>query len=158
MRLVRVLRERMAAAAGGVVEDGGVGVVWLASRERMQPSRAMSKRTWSRLRHSRKCARRGLWKDGIPSVGRRVIVRVVEIRVVEIRVVESGDRARVDESVVEEIVADVEAVIVIAAETVAETVQRRRALSRVDATTGRTRYGRGLRRGVELVRRRAMMR
>jgi hypothetical protein len=44
-RLVRVLREQMAAVGGGVVVDGGVEEDWLASRVRMQRSRAK----WMRL-------------------------------------------------------------------------------------------------------------
>jgi uncharacterized Fe-S cluster-containing radical SAM superfamily protein len=93
-----------------------------------------------------------LLKDGILIVGRLKVVRV--------RVAESVDRARVDESVVEEIVVVEAGGIVIGAETViaAEIVQRHRSLSRVDATTGRTRYGKGLRRVAEVARRRVMMR
>jgi hypothetical protein len=45
MRLVRVLRVRMEAVAGGVVVDGDVEEDWLASRVQMQRSRAR----WMRL-------------------------------------------------------------------------------------------------------------
>jgi hypothetical protein len=44
-RLVKVLRERMAAGVGAVVVDGDGDVVWLASRVRMQRWRAR----WMRL-------------------------------------------------------------------------------------------------------------
>ena len=92
-------------------------------------------------------------KDGILRVGRLRFARVAESRVVE-----SVDRARVDVSVVGVTAVVVEVAIVIVAETAAEIVPQRRQLSKVDATTGRTRYGRGLLRVAEVVRYRAMMR